>query len=590
MWHQCFYKTLDLAPTATDHEIRSAYRRCALSTHPDKGGSAEAFRSVVHAFETLIDVSRRAAYDQLRRCPNKSSFAAGSEKKEVRPSQKRHGESNTEPANLAKSAKDKPKPAPAAPEGQRKKAKPQPPPATEPNSTMDCDTEDHPEFFRRLLRMPKKQVLLELQKLSEEALNAFAEFLESQQAEEILSKLCESRPRKLRMLALKGCPKTRKREAVQVVPNRGDSRKNKEMPKATKPTGRMNSDTPTAPTAPTAPTPRLAKPRLKGISCNNRYGGYHTYIVLFTSFMTNVQCVKNLDTAIDMHISLVQMRQYVDAGLVEGKDFRQVLRDAIDTIQKERTTAGAEELRLRFRSYVRSGPRTQRYTATSHDLDKAIQDWMEVTGLTEPSREVGSASAKALREEEKARMLASREEARAARLELARQKAEQREANLIARQRRQEQREARLLSRQKRQEQRQARLLSRQKQHEVLQNKRLALARVKHGRLRAMVLALQARFQKVWRQKLLKAWGVPELPEGLQLSSFQSADDSLCATLRLSDGTEVVGPYRKNFQQALQELQELRALQQRRGDQALQKEMQRRDVEAMTAFFVESIS
>lgn len=132
-------------------------------------------------------------------------------------------------------------------------------------------------------------------------------------------------------------------------------------------------------------------------------------------------------------------------------------------------------------------------------------------------------------------------------------------------------------------------LPSREKEMAARQ-KRLAFARVKHSRLKAMILALQARFQKVRRQKLLQAWGVPELPEGLQLNSFQSPDDSLCARLRLSDGTEAVGPYRKNFQQALQELQELRALQQRKGDQALQKEMQRRDVEAMTAFFVESIS
>jgi hypothetical protein len=163
-------------------------------------------------------------------------------------------------------------------------------------------------------------------------------------------------------------------------------------------------------------------------------------------------------------------------------------------------------------------------------LDKAIQDWTEVTGLTD-SRAGVSAPAK-----EKAGMLPSREEEMAAR------------------------------------------------------QKRLAFARVKHGRLKAMILTLQARFQKVRRQKLLQAWGVPELPEGLQLNSFQSPDDSLCATLRLSDGTEAVGPYRKNFQQALQELQELCALQQRKGDQALQKEMQRRDVEAMTAFFVDSIS
>ena len=55
---------------------------------------------------------------------------------------------------------------------------------------------------------------------------------------------------------------------------------------------------------------------------------------------------------------------------------------------------------------------------------------------------------------------------------------------------------------------------------------------------------------------MMKAWGVPELPEGLQANSFQSPDDSLCETLHLFDGTEVVGPYRKNFPQA-QELKEL---------------------------------
>ena len=38
-----------------------------------------------------------------------------------------------------------------------------------------------------------------------------------------------------------------------------------------------------------------------------------------------------------------------------------------------------------------------------------------------------------------------------------------------------------------------------------------------------------------------ETWGVPELSAGLQLSSFQSADDSLCVTLRLSDGSEAVG-------------------------------------------------
>jgi hypothetical protein len=271
-----------------------------------------------------------------------------------------------------------------------------------------------------------------------------------------------------------------------------------------------------------------------------------------------------------MHISMVQMR--VAAGLAEGKDFRKVVQDAIQTEQQERSAAGAVKLYLRFWAVKK----VLRTTARSHDLDIAIEDWIRVTGLKEPSRQVGKASIKTQCIEERAEKQAVDEQQRVSRLEWLRQKAKKQETQPAAKQ--------------KGRERRKARLLAKQKQQDVLQQKRLPFARVQHGRLKAMILALQARFQKIRTQKLLGSWGVLELPEGLQLSSFQSPDDSLCATLRLSDGTEAVGPYRKNFQQALQELQELRALQQRKGDQALQKEMQRRDVEAMTAFFVESIS
>ena len=38
---------------------------------------------------------------------------------------------------------------------------------------------------------------------------------------------------------------------------------------------------------------------------------------------------------------------------------------------------------------------------------------------------------------------------------------------------------------------------------------------------------------------------------------------------RPREGSDAVGPYRKNFQEALRELQELRALQQLRGDKVL---------------------
>lgn len=63
---QCHYLTLGIAASASDNEVRSAYRRRALVTHPDKGGTPESFRAVVQAFETLVDTQKRAAYDKAR--------------------------------------------------------------------------------------------------------------------------------------------------------------------------------------------------------------------------------------------------------------------------------------------------------------------------------------------------------------------------------------------------------------------------------------------------------------------------------------------------------------------------------------------
>ncbi|KAL0953547.1 hypothetical protein HGRIS_004769 [Hohenbuehelia grisea] len=67
------YEVLGILKSATPSDIRRAYKRRALETHPDKLGlqasdaekeAAEAqFRSVCNAFEVLNDVKRRSAYD-----------------------------------------------------------------------------------------------------------------------------------------------------------------------------------------------------------------------------------------------------------------------------------------------------------------------------------------------------------------------------------------------------------------------------------------------------------------------------------------------------------------------------------------------
>ncbi|CAK0830699.1 unnamed protein product [Prorocentrum cordatum] len=84
------YGVLGLRRSASLAEVRAAFRRLALQTHPDKGGDPVQFHAVAAAFEELEDPDRRAAYDkklvqsgstdgldaaeeQVARCPGKNA-------------------------------------------------------------------------------------------------------------------------------------------------------------------------------------------------------------------------------------------------------------------------------------------------------------------------------------------------------------------------------------------------------------------------------------------------------------------------------------------------------------------------------------
>jgi curved DNA-binding protein CbpA len=60
-----FYAVLGISRDADDETIRSAYRILARRYHPDRGAgsSAEKFRQVNEAYETLIDPGSRQSYD-----------------------------------------------------------------------------------------------------------------------------------------------------------------------------------------------------------------------------------------------------------------------------------------------------------------------------------------------------------------------------------------------------------------------------------------------------------------------------------------------------------------------------------------------
>lgn len=57
------YRTLGVSRDAPKTTIVAAYRAAAKATHPDAGGSKEAFQEVVVAYRVLRDYEMRAAYD-----------------------------------------------------------------------------------------------------------------------------------------------------------------------------------------------------------------------------------------------------------------------------------------------------------------------------------------------------------------------------------------------------------------------------------------------------------------------------------------------------------------------------------------------
>lgn len=62
-----FYQTLGIPETASQDEIKKAYRKLATQHHPDKGGDTAKFQTIAQAYDTLGDESKRAQYDAQRK-------------------------------------------------------------------------------------------------------------------------------------------------------------------------------------------------------------------------------------------------------------------------------------------------------------------------------------------------------------------------------------------------------------------------------------------------------------------------------------------------------------------------------------------
>jgi molecular chaperone DnaJ len=74
-----YYKALGVSQSATEQEIRRAYRKLAKQHHPDANpGSEDRFKEISAAYDVLSDAEKRREYDEVRRLgPVPGGFGAG---------------------------------------------------------------------------------------------------------------------------------------------------------------------------------------------------------------------------------------------------------------------------------------------------------------------------------------------------------------------------------------------------------------------------------------------------------------------------------------------------------------------------------
>ena len=58
-----YYNTLGITKSASEADIKTAYRKMAMKHHPDRGGDEKKFKEVTEAYETLSDPQKKQMFD-----------------------------------------------------------------------------------------------------------------------------------------------------------------------------------------------------------------------------------------------------------------------------------------------------------------------------------------------------------------------------------------------------------------------------------------------------------------------------------------------------------------------------------------------
>ena len=60
-----YYNVLGVDKSASETELKSAYKKASMQHHPDRGGSEAKFKEINEAYSALKDPQKRQLYDQF---------------------------------------------------------------------------------------------------------------------------------------------------------------------------------------------------------------------------------------------------------------------------------------------------------------------------------------------------------------------------------------------------------------------------------------------------------------------------------------------------------------------------------------------
>eukprot|EP00927_Polykrikos_kofoidii_P010329 TRINITY_DN14367_c0_g1_i1.p1 TRINITY_DN14367_c0_g1~~TRINITY_DN14367_c0_g1_i1.p1 ORF type:complete len:559 (+),score=96.34 TRINITY_DN14367_c0_g1_i1:33-1709(+) len=549
------YSVLGVGHGSSDVDIRSAYRRRALETHPDKGGTAEAFRRVVEAFETLSDVSRRTGDEQSECTETRRNDTSAQEPR----TQKRHvpKSGNDVPGGRAKRGRWKDR----AQDVFSKSASPSTPPTMSsnkptPTTAPSEDAKENPnvksisaarvitdllfsasKFWTERLRQLSDATLLEVVALLQTGTtpNIDADSEDETKGDRVAEDTTSSDEGVSAMLALEWSEGADVRgdasgsdtaflnfeddfvegghpfvgDARTIV---GEAAEGPSVAPAEAFHAKAAGVCPDAATASKATSPlpsRRPPPRRKNMRGVSKHRDAFIAAVGVKGIMIVTHACHDLDTAIDFHIDLVRLRRMVITRMKQGDDFQKAMLDVHAHVIAERHHSKKSNMKLSYSIRVTqtgsgtlgegTGNRSGRCCKRTQDLREAMKVWGIFRG------------------------------------EIHRQRDAQ-----------------------------------------------------KRGRLEKCARLILRSRTRIRGASLFRRWGVRELPKDVETTSLHEIDDSICAVLRLSDGSVQRGPPRLCLQEAEVDAVELSSLQKRRGDAAACAELERREVAAMTALFMQS--